>query len=205
MKPETEALICAAQEQAISTNYTKFKIDKSVDSQLCRLCRGKGESVGHLASECTKLAQREYRSRHDNVTRIIRWKICGKHDLERASKWHEHAPQGVVKTDKVKVLWNFLIQCDHQIECRKPDIVVVNKAEKKCAIIGVAIPGDNRIGEKETVKMEKYQALKREIKNLWSMRKIEVIPVIVGALGRVSMKFEQWIERIGITVNVEDI
>ena len=67
--------------------------------------------MGHLASECTKLAQREYRSRHDNVTRIIRWKICGKHDLERASKWHEHAPQGV-ETDKVRVFLDFMIQCD---------------------------------------------------------------------------------------------
>ena len=75
---------------------------------------------------------------------------------------------------------------------------------KKCAIIDVAIPGDNRIGEKETEKIEKYQALKREIKNLWSMRKVEVIPVVVGALGCVSIKFEQWIEKIGITVNVED-
>ena len=37
------------------------------------------------------------------------------------------------------------------------------------------------------------------------MRKVEVIPVVVGALGCVSIKFEQWIERIGITVNVEDI
>ena len=83
-----------------------------------------------------------------------------------------------------------MIQCDHQIEYRKPDIVVVDKAEKKCAIIDVAIPGDNRIGEKETEKIEKYQALKREIKNLWSMRKVEVIPVVVGALGCVSIKFE---------------
>ena len=67
----------------------------------------------------------------------------------------------------------------HEIECRKPDIVVVDKVEKKCAIIDVGTPGDNRIGEKETEKIEKYQALKREIKNLWSMKKVEVIPVVI--------------------------
>ena len=37
------------------------------------------------------------------------------------------------------------------------------------------------------------------------MRKVEVIPVVIGALGCVSIKFEQWNKRIGITVNVEDI
>ena len=35
---ETEALIFAAQEQALRTNYVKFNIDMSVDSSLCRMC-----------------------------------------------------------------------------------------------------------------------------------------------------------------------
>ena len=29
------------------------------------------------------------------------------------------------------MLWDFMIQCDHYIECRKPDIVVVEKEEHK--------------------------------------------------------------------------
>ena len=36
------------------------------------------------------------------------------------------------------------------------------------------------------------------------MRKVEVIPVVVGTLRCVRIKFEQWIERIGIIVNVEE-
>ena len=38
LKVETEALIFAAQEQALRTNYIKFGINKSVESPLCRLC-----------------------------------------------------------------------------------------------------------------------------------------------------------------------
>ena len=34
------------------------------------------------------------------------------------------------------------IQFDHVIEARRPDIVVVNKKEKKCAIVNIAVPGD---------------------------------------------------------------
>ena len=49
------------------------------------------------------------------------------------------------------------------------DIVVVNKQEKKCAIIDIAVPADKRIGEKENEKVEKYQDLKREIARMWNM------------------------------------
>ena len=67
LKIETEALIFAAQEQALRTNYVKFNIDKSVDSPLCRMCNQKGETINHILSECKMLAQKEYKRRHDNI------------------------------------------------------------------------------------------------------------------------------------------
>ena len=71
LKIGTEALLCAAQEQAIRTNYVKYQIDKTSDSPLCRLCGKKGESVQHLISGCEKLAQKEYKRRHDTVAKKI--------------------------------------------------------------------------------------------------------------------------------------
>ena len=67
----TEALICSAQEQALRTNYIKFHIDRTSASPLCRMCSNKGEKVSHIVSECSVLAQREYKRRHDNVARYI--------------------------------------------------------------------------------------------------------------------------------------
>ena len=69
-------LIFSAQEQALRTNYIKFHIDKTIDSPLCRMCGERGESVYHLVSECSKLAQREYNRRHDDVARYIHWQLC---------------------------------------------------------------------------------------------------------------------------------
>ena len=63
---ETEALLCAAQEQAIRTNYVKYHIDKSIDNPLCRMCGKMGESVQHIISEWEKLAQKEGYT-HDSV------------------------------------------------------------------------------------------------------------------------------------------
>ena len=40
-----EVLICSAQEQALRTNYTKFYIDKSSESPICRMCGKKAETI----------------------------------------------------------------------------------------------------------------------------------------------------------------
>jgi len=45
LKLETEALLCAAQEQALRTNYVKHYIDKTVNTPLCRMCGKKRETV----------------------------------------------------------------------------------------------------------------------------------------------------------------
>ena len=47
LKIGTEALLCAAQEQVIRTNYIKRHIDKT--SPLCRLC-GKKVKVFNISS-----------------------------------------------------------------------------------------------------------------------------------------------------------
>ena len=117
LKAETGALICDGQEQALRTNYIEFNIDKTAESPLCRMFSEKGEGVGHLISGCKMLAQREYKRRHDNVTRIVHWTLCGKYGLERAAHWYNHALKVVVESDEIKVLWDFMIQCDHHIEC----------------------------------------------------------------------------------------
>ena len=60
-----------------------------------------------------------------------------------------------------------------------------------------------RVGTKEQEKVEKYQDLRREIEILWGMKKTEVIPIVVGALGMISKKLEIWIEKIGINIRTE--
>ena len=66
MKRETESLIVAAQNQSLRTNLVKAKIDRSQEDSLCRLCRKVDESIDHIVSGCSKLAQKEYKRSHDN-------------------------------------------------------------------------------------------------------------------------------------------
>ena len=52
--------------------------------------------------------------------------------------------------------------------------------KKQVWLIDVAIPGDNRINQKEVEKITKYQDLKVEVERLWE-NKATVVPVVIGA------------------------
>ena len=68
LKPATEGTIMAAQEQALRTKSIKHHIDKTDNSPLCRMCGEREETVAHIVSECSQLAQKQYkRWRHDVV------------------------------------------------------------------------------------------------------------------------------------------
>ena len=89
------------------------------------------------------------------------------------------------------------------MEARRPDLILVDKKAKSCVIIDFAVPGDCRIREKEMKKIQKYQNLKRELKRLWSLKQVEVVSVDVGALGCFSKSFSEWMDTLGIKLNVE--
>ena len=69
----------------------------------------KRESISHIVSECEKLAQKEYKRRHE---------MCGKQNL-KSEKWYENAPEGDAKNEEVKILWDAMIQYDREIKVRK--------------------------------------------------------------------------------------
>jgi len=107
------------------------------------------------------------------------------------------------ESNDITILRDCVIQCDMEIDAQRPDIVIVDKLQKEVKIIDVAIPGDVRVLEKEIEKIEKYGPLKDEIARLWDMQKVLVIPIVVGALGAVSTRFQKFVKDIGITLKIE--
>ena len=112
---------------------------------------------------------------------------------------------GVMERNGVTVMWDFMVQCDRYIEHRKPDILIIDSLQRRGWIIDVAIPGDSRVTKKEEEKVNKYQDLRLEIVRLWKLKKVDIIPVVVGALGAVSRSIENWLEKLGVVVRVEHI
>ena len=117
----------AVQNIAIRTNHIKARIDKTQQNSKCRLCSDRDETINHIISECCKLAQKEYKTRHDRVGKEIHWEMCKKFKFDHANKWYMHNPAPVPENGTHKFLWDFDIHTDHLISARRPDLKVINK------------------------------------------------------------------------------
>ena len=204
IKRETESLITAAQDQALRTNYRRARIEKDGTSPTCRMCQEANETVTHIVSGCKKLAQTDYKARHDRVATAVHWCLAKKYGFTHTNQWYEHRAEPVMENEQAKLLWDFNIYTDHVIEARRPDIVVVRKDKKECQVIDIAVPGDLRVEDKEDEKCDKYQDLCREIGRLWEVRCI-VIPVVVGALGTIPRRLPSYLGILDINLSVEII
>ena len=140
IKRETKSLIFAAQEQAIRTNAIKGKIDKSEEQTKFRVCSRADGTINHILRECPKLAQREYKRRHDWIGKRIYWEICRVNAIHVKSKWFEYQPEAVIENDSCKIFWDFIVQTDHFITARRPDMIFIDKEHHECQIFDFAIP-----------------------------------------------------------------
>ena len=101
---ETESLLIAAQDNAVRINHIKARIDKTQQNSKCRLWGDRDETINHIISGCSKLAQKEYKSRHDWVGKVIHWEMCKKFKFDRTNKWYMHNQAPVLENDTHKLI-----------------------------------------------------------------------------------------------------
>ena len=76
--------------------------------------------------ECSKLAQSDYRKRHDEVAHCAHWNLGKKRDLPHSKNWYGHVPEKETENNMARLLWD-LVQMDHVIEVRRTDIGMLDK------------------------------------------------------------------------------
>ena len=130
-KRETESFLIAAQNNAVRTYQIKARIDKTQQNSKCRLCGDRDETIYHIISECSKSAQRKYKTRHGWVGKVIHWEMCKKFKFNHINKWYMHNPAPVLENNTHKLLWDFNIHTDHLISARRPDFIIINKEKKE--------------------------------------------------------------------------
>jgi hypothetical protein len=83
------------------------------------------------------------------------------------------------------MLWNQAEHTDREVTAHRPDIIIKNKKQKTCILIGEAIPADRNVVQKEEKKKLKYKSLCIEIQRMWNI-KCMIIPVVIRATGIVT-------------------
>ena len=71
LKREIGSLLIGIQNNVIRTYYIIANINNTQKNGRCRLYGDRTETVNHIISECSKLASKEYKSKHDWVRKVI--------------------------------------------------------------------------------------------------------------------------------------
>ena len=103
LKREIESLLIAAQNNAVRTNDIKARIDKTQRNSKCRLYGDRDETINHIISRCSKLAQNVYKTRHDWFGKVIHWEMCNKFKFHHTNKWFIYNPASFVENDTHKL------------------------------------------------------------------------------------------------------
>ena len=196
-KRETESLQIAAQDNAVRTVHINARRDKTQQNSKCRVCGDREETIYHIISECCKLAQKEYETRHDWVGNVIHWEMCKKFKFDHTNKWYMHNPTPALENNTHKFLWDFDIQMDHRISARRLDLIINNQKKTICKIVDFAVPADHRIKLKECENKDKYLDLARELKKLCNMQ-VTIIPIVMGTFGTVTKGLLKGLEDVEV-------
>ena len=101
-------------------------------------------------------------------------------------------------------MWESPVNTDRHIPCNKPGLIVQEKETNRCVIIDVAIPSDYNIQKNTTEKMSKYTDLQIECQRMWN-KKVEVIPVIIGATRIVDRNIKSYVRKIPGYYNIYNL
>ena len=111
----------------------------------------------------------------------------------------------MLENENFKILWDFSIQTDREIRANRPDIIFVDKREQTVMFIDVTIPNDHNIIEKKLEKIEKYTDLGIEIKELWNMQRVDIVPIVIGCTGVLDNSFVRYLGKIPAEINVFEL
>ena len=104
LKKNTECMLFAAQEQALSTNANKANIDKQPVSPKCS-CVGQKKRLLCIylvvAQAAAETVQKKTWQCHQ---KSIHWKLCKKHGLKSSHRRYECTPAEVMENDEGHIL-----------------------------------------------------------------------------------------------------
>ena len=86
--------------------------------------------VNHIVSEHSKLAQKEYKTWHHWVGKVIHLELCKRLNFDHTNKWYMYKPESVQENGMHIILWDLKLYTDHLIPVKRPDLLLIKKKKK---------------------------------------------------------------------------
>mgnify|MGYP003709940131 CR=1 FL=1 len=96
-----------------------------------------------------------------------------------------------------EIWWDKKVITAKVLEHNRPDVVVIDREKKRWTMVDFAVPFHAKVVSKEPEKTRKYERLATEVTREHTVDTI-IIPIVVCALGTVSLNFAGLLRRLGI-------
>ena len=65
--------------------------------------------INHTVCKCSKVAQKEYKTKYDWVGKVIHWDLGRRLKFDHSTKWYMHKLESIPENKMHKTLWDFFI------------------------------------------------------------------------------------------------
>jgi hypothetical protein len=93
-----------------------------------------------------------------------------------------YKPESCLENDNYKLYFDRTVLTDIHIQHKRPDIIILNKQQKQGYLLDIAVPYSHNITRTYNTKINKYLELSIAMRNLWSLEKISILPLIISAM-----------------------
>ena len=112
----------------------------------------------------------------------MHWALCKRHGLGRpGSNPLKHHLVPVTENLDMKLLWELNIPTDTQVRHNRPDLVLLSSTQ--VLLMDVSVSSDQKVPTKIAEKITKYAHLCQELRRIWHVDDVRIVPLVVGALG----------------------
>ena len=156
-------------EQLLPTklyNSQKTRLIPVNDVQ-CRLCNKVPESVAHVLSGCSALAQNKYLARHNAALKILFFEILQDLGLlEEAPPWYSPVePKPTYESRDAQAFWDIPVYAvQTEVRANRVDARIINHKAKKVTTLEMSCPWIENRTRKDAEKTLKYGPMRWELK-----------------------------------------
>ena len=165
----------------------------------CRLCGKDQESVAHVLSGCSALAQTKYPARHNATLKILFLEVVKVHNLVEATlPWFSPAqPKPTYESDQVTIYCGVPIYAEQTVvRVNRIDARFVDRGSKTVTLLEMRCPWVENRRQKEEEKTGKYAPLRLELKQQHPGYEVRQYNIIIDVLGGYSKETTNWVRNL---------
>ena len=195
----TVAGMIELHEQLLPTKvYTTQKTKTTQGDVSCRLC-GKAETLPHILSGCSTLAQSKYLDRHNAALKIFFEKCKDLKLVEGVPPWYSPVkPKLIYESDEGKAFWDVVVYAEHTyVRANRIDARLwTTRQSKSDWAVEMSCPWIDNRAKKVEEKATKYGPLLLELKQQHPGYKVQQCNIIIDALGGWSKDVEETMKKL---------